>query len=1035
MTATNFRATGPMLLRLSALKREDYDLWVPRHEGDGEITSQEFVEYIRTLIQSTSFLEAVEVSSEALSDTLRKVERGIPVARKQLVRAALSLTRYLLRATGRPTPFGLHAGVVALHTASTTQVAISGPGAKTVRFDAGWFTAQVKQWIKVPEIRKATTAVCNDLCFMRGDRLVLPYGRAEAKGQEVAIRCTPFVAWVRENAAEPTAWSSLLDSAVVAFPEAGRARLDDLLLRLAQHEILITSLSPDAIDENFLARVRHTLAQAPSELVQLRELEAALRAYEAAAVGEGGSAWRRAVELCKESGQNHGSVAQVDMSMTAHVAITERVTEEIERYASTLWSMSPETPVYSHMREYREAFMDKYGEHGAVPLPELIDPHTGLGFPRGYQNPNAPRDARLIAYETDVERFRDGRRLDRVAALAQQGILSPDREIRLSASDIAGLSVTRTASPPEALELSFQVLADSPGALDAGDFLLMASPMIGSTTAGSSMGRFAELTGITSGLRDLVGRVGREGVIVAQLGFRPRNPRALNVTQVPELLPHHIPVGQFHDRASPGYIDWRQLVVAADGRRLRLVHEPTGHEVCPVVPHMLNLEAQAPNVARFLAEIKHTGDDQVLQVWDWGGFARAPWLPRVRLGKVILSPLSWRPSIAMRDRVHASSEWSETVARWRDDFAVPDRVCVTSADLTYEIDLREPFHRELLRRDMAKGSVKVTECIRELGSYGWSDGRANEIVVPLSSRPPTVEEASKWPAPDALESPRITPVVHHGPGGDWFYVQISAVPAVHDDVICALDDMMRISDGHWSKWYFVRFLHPEPHIRLRVRLTGDDAGRMLLRSLEDMRCSHLIREFRVCAYEPEIGRYGGPDAMEPAEGVFGLDSQTVAAELRLLRAARTTVPRETLVVANYGLLLDALEGPDWPSWVGAMFKKSTGGSVTRATIQQASELLEPGAVASRLEEVLKLPGLTAMWQTSACIKEMSEALRDDESRTGDVAFRRRILLSFLHMQHNRLIGVDRSSEARTLTLLGHVARAYTDRQRYRGASR
>ncbi|MGW8500959.1 lantibiotic dehydratase [Streptomyces sp. CLCI03] len=1021
----DFTATGPMLLRLSALERGALSAPLPRPAADGSFAGGDLAAYLRALAGHAVFRETVEVSSGSLAAVLGKVEADAPVEAKHLLKASLSMARYALRVTDRPTPFGLSAGVSPLRTADRARAVIDGPGSRHVRIDAGWFAEQAGNWLEQPHFRHAADVLVNDLCFVRGDRLVLSCGRDEYRSREVTVRCTSFVRWVLAEAARPVNWTALLDRAAAAHPSVDRDRLDALLLQLARREFLITSLTPQSLDEKAVGRILDILGGDTDEGRRLTALRAVMDEFEKEPAGGGSGLWR-SLHLSSGATGPDVSVAHVDLAMAADVAIPPAVTEEVERYASALWAMTPHTDVYSHMREYREAFTDKYGEAGAVRLPELIDPHTGLGFPRGYGNPPVSRDARLAAYEGNEDEARDGRRLEVLGRLIQRGMLSPDREIDLSPADVEALTTER-ATPPPALELTFQLLADRTGDLDRGDFVLVAAPMIGSATAGASMGRFAAMTGIEEQMGALLRAPAPDG-ITAQLAFKPMNSRAGNVTQVGRLVPHEITVGTMPDPDSPFSLDWRDLLVAADGERLRLVHAPTREEVHPVVPHMLNLEMQSPNLVRLLAEMKHTGAPSILQVWDWSGFGAAPWLPRVRLGKTVISPLRWRPSLAMRDSARSAAAFGAALEEWRGEFSVPDRVGVSQADSRYEIDLRAPFHQELLRRDLIKSPhVRITESLQALGSYGWVGGRANEITVPLVAR-----EAATAPRPVLVADP--VPAVHHSPGGEWFYAELSSVPETHDELVCALDDMLRPRHDQMDSWHFVRFFHPEPHVRLRVRSTDPDVAAGLKAQLDELRARRLIRAFRVCPYEPETARYGGPGLMAETESVFCLDSQTAAAQLRLLRAGRG-LSREQLAVADYSLMLDALMPGEWPQWIGGLFPRSTDGSLPRKLISDTARLVVPGEAATRLAEVLEMPGLADAWRTTAALETLATALADTARRTGSQAARRHTVLSFLHMQHNRLIGVDRSSELRTLTLLAHIARAHTDRLKHHRGDR
>lgn len=1033
MTRSPLTTAAPLMLRLSSLGYEHLTTTAPT-PGPAP-SSEELVAYIRELTRDAGFREAVEVSSTSLADMIDRLDGGSVPGHKQLFGAAVSLTRYLLRITGRPTPFGLLAGVAPLRTGPGARFEPDTSTAKDVRLDAGWLNAQTQRWLGIPAIRHRVQVAANNLCRVRGDRLVLPVARADRAERESTIRNTSFVTWVISRTDRPTAWKVLLTEAEAHFPAVPADRLDSLLLEMVRNDFLLTSLSCHAVDAALIARIHDALRNVPEELENFRTVTDALDLYAHAPLGAGSAAWRRVTEAARTGpGAGEPAPAQVDLRTGVEASLPRTVVKEIERYAGALWDMTPVTTVYSHMREYREAFMDKYGDHGAVPLPELVDPHLGLGYPRGYTNPPVSTDSRLAGYAATGTEHLDRGRLARLARLIQRGMLSSEREITLDAADVAALTVRKEEVTPLPLELTFQLLAGSSEHLDAADFKLVASPVIGSATAGAAMGRFAALTGMAPEVGQLLESSAGEAGMVAQIMFRPRIARAFNVTQVQELLPYEIPVGQFHDPDSPRHIDFRQLLVAADGSRLRIVHGPTGQEVHPVSPHMLNLEGQAPNLARFLAEIKHSGEPQILQIWDWSGFGSAPWLPRVRLGKVVLSPLTWRPSPDMREAAHTPVAFDEAVERWRAEAGVDDAVSVVRADNSYEIDLRDPFHRELLRRDIAQGPVKVTESVRSLGSFGWSGGRANEIVVPLlpsgaAKAGRTAGTAGTRAGARTAVRPTVSTVVHHPVGGEWLYAQLIAVPQTHDEVLCAVDEIMRKLSDTIEHWHVVRYFTPEPHLRLRVKTHHAGATGQLLQALGHLRTRALLREVRLCPYEPEVTRYGGPAAMDHAEQLFCLDSQIVAAQLALLTSGRGKLKRELLATGNYAMLLDALDSPSWPAWVGPAFEKSTDGAATRTALREIAGLVVPGETAQRLGEFLGMPALRAAWTESGAVAGLRAALERSDPRA-----RRRTVLSLLHMQHNRLIGVDRDSELKSLVLLGHVARAHTDRIKHLGTS-
>ncbi|MFF5303302.1 lantibiotic dehydratase [Streptomyces sp. NPDC013161] len=1035
-----FRATGPALLRIASFRRRDIDFPALSYlHGEPENpTVDELLAYIAELLRRPGFREAVEIASPSLVRTLQKIDDNARVSRKKLLSTAVSLTRYLLRMSGRPTPFGLHAGVVAASVGATARAVFDGVDVKQVRLDAGWFAAQVDRWLDVRCIRHNVEVVSNDLCVVRGDRLVVPYTAHPSAGQEVSLRNSPVVSWVRSRTERPVVFGTLLRETAEKFPHLAEERLDALLLQLIRNDALVTSLSPGALDDNFLTRTYKILAESPQELERLQEIQSALEEFRDAAAGDGMESWRRAVALSEAEGGEGGPVAQVDLRVAADVTVPHSVLTEIEKAATVLWAMAPRgEQLFAHMQEYFAAFVEAYGEGGAVRLVDLVDPHRGLGFPRGYRNPSTVKESRLAVHERVVDESRDLDRHELMLGLLSRGMVSPDREVVLDDEDVAAfaglvpLTDNGETDTPDSFELCFQLLAESTQHLDEGQFRLVASPMVGHHTVGASMGRFTELVGLRDALAQLSKDAAPPGTSVAQLVFRPKKSRSLNVTQVAEIAPYEIPIGRFSDRLSERSIDWKDLVVVADESRLRVLHGRTGDEIFPVAPHSLNMKSQSPNLARFLSELRYTDESSILPIWNWSGLGQSPWLPRVRLGNVVLSPLRWYPSPALREAAHSPHRWETALTRWQSDLKVHDRVRIVDVDRTYEIDLRQPFHRELLRREIADGVVKVTESPHELGSYDWCDGRSNELVVPLLRN----HRGGRRPASTG-SAPVLTPKTRHALDSEWFYAQVLAIPEIHEQIILTFGEMIRDLASDIDKWFFVRYADPDPQLRLRVKAAPgigiQGLTSQLLRRLEELRGHGVIREIRICAYEPETVRYGGPTAVDSAEALFSLDSETVVAELGLLRG-QADISSKTLMVANYGTLLDAIGPGTWPVWAGKAFPRSTNGEVTREEIEEAARIVVPGASAANLSRTLDFDGLRSAWQESEAPSRFRDALLAGPQPSATTSARRwdMAVLSLLHMQHNRLIGTDRVHEKKSLMLLGHVARAHVGREQHR----
>ncbi|QQN77608.1 lantibiotic dehydratase [Streptomyces sp. XC 2026] len=1030
MTGTYFTAEEPMLLRVSTLPREGISGLLPQTAVSGEMSEEQLVSYVRELASHAVLRESVAISSGSLSHTLDKIGHGALPSRKKLLGTAISLTKYALRLTGRPTPFGIQAGVSIATAAERAAVRRTVP-TKRVSHDARWAERATGLLLADDGVRNALTVVANDLCLLRGGRLVLPYARgadttgdqaATSRNGSVSVRVTRLLSAVLAATRTPVTYRDLVRDTVRNFPELTGERVDGYLRELIGREVLLTSLDTQDFGGAIPGAAGTGL---PAALPGIAE---AVRRYTEQDLGRGRAAFEHAAATARDAvGDAVGAAEnplQVDLGADIEATLPHQVLREVESYASTLWRIAPEVPSHPHMTAYFDAFVDRYGRYGAERLETLVDSHRGLGFPTGYLHPRVEPSG-LGAYERPVPEGENRERYEVTAELLHRALRGGRGEVTLGPAEIERLARHSTSeAPPSSMDLCFQLLSPGLAELTAGDFTLVASPLVGSRVIGATLGRFAELTGHTEAIAALCtdARSAPPDTLYAQVMFRPSNLRARNVMRTPRLSRHTLPVGTFPGRDA-GAIDWRELIVYCDGRALRLYWERAGRHVQPFVPHMLALAERAPNLARFLSELRYTSGTKPWTPWSWAGFEAMPDLPRVRVGRVIAFPRTWRPTAALRQAAQQKDTWERGLRAWRERAQIPGAVSVARVDRVYPIDLDNAFHAEMFRRDVLKGGVMVTETTgaKERDS-GWLDGRSNEIVVPLRSarRPAPTRAVTRDLARTVFAQPR------HEPGGEWAYVQVHADTSAHGTFLSRhLPQVVRAVAADTDRWFFLRFGSPGPHLRLRFHRGSPEAGSRLLDSLltalSTVRASRAIREVTVHTYEPEVSRYGGPEALPLAERVFCTDSQTAVNQIGLLQGgAGAAMGPVTLLAANHACLLTAL-GFDWPAWAAKQFPRSRDGEVSRAEIDAARDLITAHDTARRVAEVLPAANLEQAWTGNVAAKEYGELLWHPSSALTPVQ-RDHAVLSLLHMQHNRLIGSDEHSERRALTLLGHVAR-------------
>lgn len=984
--------------------------------------------------------EAVALSSPSLSAVLDAVAEGRTLRAKEIRRAARAVTRYRLRMSGRATPFGLLAGVSAAGFAPGP-VARWGDGhTKHVRADMGWVSGVVDRLERDPAVLARLRVTANDLCTVRGDRLVLPFVPRAEQGQplqEVTVRHTEAVRRTVELTAVPLAWTELQALLRDAYPDAPAAAVERMPAELVRRGMLLTELRPpldgtDPLDHvlGLLAGHEDTLSPDSRRIVaELTAIRGALTDYAALPPGQGRAELTAATARMQRLQPGERTV-QVDLALDAQVGLPESVRAEAESAGRTLAALAAGRPGPHHLRVFHADFLERYGTDRAVPLLELLDPERGLGLPAGYGP--GPATGPAHAGGTDAR--------DRLLlALAQETTMAGERELVLDDALLTALSAAGTSAatdpdpgPPPSFDLLAELLADSVDAMAAGDFRLVVGGV--SPVAGAVAGRFGHLLGDAA---EDIGAVVRSvptrnpQATHAQLTFRPRTGKAANVSTVPQWLDHTISVSAFADRSAPHTLALADLAVVADPRRLALVSVTLGREIVPTLPSMLLPRGNAPDLARFLEEIARSGDG-AWPGWDWGAADALPCLPRVRHGRTVLAAARWRPADpALYDPATEPGEWQRRFTHWRTRAGVPRHVASVFADHRIPLDLDDSAQRELLRHEWQRRSGAFLQEPPAGGVYGngWAGGRATEIAFPL------VRTTAGTAVPPVFGPAR--PRTVHGPGSSWLYAKLHCSPERQDALLTRqlpelLELLERLPEGV-DRWFFLRYRDPAPHLRLRFHGTG------LLPRLgewhQELRQQGLCGRMVIDGYEPEWERYGGPEAMAAAEAAFEADSRACLEQLQLTRAGTLPLDPRVLAAANYVDLVHRFHAEAGDGRKAALRLLDGEGpeghrAAPMALRREARRIIDPDG---DWGELGSLPGgaeLLRIWDRrgpavaayGARLRGLGAAAWSSEETA---------VAALLHMHHNRLAGTVRRAEEESFALARTAVRAHVDRERTR----
>jgi len=1009
----SFRRVGVALIRATA--DEAGQVLPPWPAADGTQPGP-WVSWIGGVWDHAEVAQAVGLASPTLAARIDAVrDGGSTLSLGQARRLALALARYLVRMRGRATPFGLFSGVAPLRFCGRASVEWTGGHRVRVGADAAWLSEVITGLESAPGVREHLFVTVNNLAFVRGDRLVVPWQPPTCgtdRPAELSVRCTPAVRAVLRAARVPLRWRDLADMLAREFPGYG-AQPGSFVGELVSRGVLITSLRPSSTSTDGLGHVLCQLAEATAAgtrdvtLVeralraihgQMREAEVASRAVLAAREIEPPM---RAVRATVDS------PVMIDLRLGLDVTLPPQVAREAEAAASVLARLSPRLAGDPSWREYRDRFLERYGTDMAVAVNELTDPIAGLGFPAHFDDTPrhlgepgiTPRDLLLLA-------------------LAQQAALDGQQEVVLDdaqVSRIAEAQSSRTAACHG--EVCADIRASSLAALDDGAFLLGVNGVSRSAIAMS--GRFITLlpgsdqAEVMDAVRRLPASV--EGAVLAQLSFPPRRSHLENVARVPAILPR-VPLAEPGGHGGDA-IPLSDLAIVASDDRLHVVSLSRGRVVEPVLVNAVALQAMPP-LARLLAEIPRAWAGG-LSPFSWGPARCLPFLPRVRYGRSILVPARWRlPDEALPRPGAPMREWASALAGLRDRLRLPGTVHAGDGDHQLRLCLDEPMDVAVLRAHLDRAPDPVVTEAPSPSEHGWLGGRAHEVVIPVASTAPP------------LPCPRVTaalgrfsvPATRGGmlPGSDVLYARLYAHPDLFDTILTGHLYELLAEWGRPPRWWFVRYRDPRPHLRLRLHL--DDQGEYgnaairVGRWATGLRQRGLAWELSLDTYHPETARYGDGAAMTAAEALFAADSAAAVAQIK---ATAGRAPDARAITAASMADLTAAMNSGGMRWLIDHVPRGGGHPDDRAAVRRAAELSDTGLAA--------LPAGHRVWSAWRDRRETVAVYRQCLASAPHLPADM-VLTSLLHMHHNRAHGVVPGCEGRCHRVARAVALAHAARQ-------
>lgn len=247
--------------------------------------------------------------------------------------------------------------------------------------------------------------------------------------------------------------------------------------------------------------------------------------------------------------------------------------------------------------------------------------------------------------------------------------------------------------------------------------------------AGSSIGRFASMLGteIVDKLRSLH-KERTDDLLHAELVYWPGADRAANVCIRPNIHPYEIAFGAKGNRNTGQRITLDDIVVTLRNNRFTLWSVSFKRQIRVHESHLLNPSQGTPPAYLLLSAVAR-GGKVLLAPFNWGPLSLFPALPRLKVGRVVVSLARWNVPISQL-RV-PRSQLPSAVQAWRERWNVPEVVLYAHYDNRLPICLSTDHGLDVLS-DTDNPSGFATGVIQALAVNNVRGTGGEDAYIPVA---------------------------------------------------------------------------------------------------------------------------------------------------------------------------------------------------------------------------------------------------------------------------------------------------------------
>lgn len=882
--------------------------------------------------------EALAIASNDLYTALTNTD--LSESSRATEQIKLSLIKYLIRLSTRPTPFGLFSGISIGHFAESSDIIVSNVShyTKMARPDMDWIYGVIKKAESDFNIITNLRIRFNDYTYVNGNRLEKPdetflWDAGINVHESTLIRYTEQVKMVERISGSFRNYSSIANDIKIKNPNVSENKIDAFLQQLLENEFLLTELRPplsniDMLD--YIISIFYKIQEVPAvkkNLLKLVEIKNSVLKYNMQEIGDKTDSFNKLVSVMREFYECKNYL-QVDMKVhTKQNKLNSKLKTEIEQFVSAACKIVPYSKISDELEDYKELFIEKYGQDSLVPVLELLDIDKGLGSPESANYRAMPKRAKqkkdnrleLLLNEKLVMALKQG---DKIIEITDDDInyLSEEKHI------IGKKPLDNTKS----FELYLLAHTGVLGTNNESEYHFTIAPTISSDGIGKTFGRFRSLLTdeedlfLKTDFKKIIET--NDDCIMAEIVELLPDGRLSNIAVSKNEYDYQVALST-NPNTNKHVLYVRDLFIGIDheSNSFYIRSKSLNKKVIVSMTNMLTPKAGS-SVLKFLRKVsaKYNPISSLVPL------IRNDFIycPRITYRKFILKPETWIISNHILGfKENNKSDFNDKFDLYRKKFSVPNYVFLSEMDNRLLINLDNPFHREIMYKAVKTKNVTLTEIGCNFDDFAASNESGEpyvtEIIIPFvidkgivainsarnkKSYLTTYSDVAR----NAMLLDRKSTVLLPGQN-NWMFFKLYGCSKRKNELISLLYEKLDFIMPQLQKYFFINYGDPEYHIRLRLHLKEDSMSAIFSNIsawFETLKAEGLISKVTIDSYQRETVRYGGPELIEAAEEFFFHNSRFVMKLMHMQRYNKLHMNVEVIGILFFISVLKAFDLAD-----------------------------------------------------------------------------------------------------------------------------